>query len=147
MPPPLPINSPPVPFTPPEFQFKPTRQPMLWAALAYASGVVAGVHALRPASWWIVAGAAFLAAGLYFVRRRTWLGVGLSLSALFLGGALHVQLRGHFAARDTDLYPFADGQQLEMTARVTHEGGLGQGSPNEVTQHLDVETEEIVTEN
>ena len=34
---------------------------MLWAALSYSFGIVAGVYAWRPASWWIAAGVAFLA--------------------------------------------------------------------------------------
>jgi competence protein ComEC len=119
---------------------------MLWAALAYSSGIGAGVYASRPASWWIVAGAAFLAAGLYFVRRRKWLGVGLALGAFFLAGALHIQLRGP-ANLDTSLQPFADGQPVEMTAHVTREGRFREASPNELRQSLDVETEQIVTEN
>jgi competence protein ComEC len=120
---------------------------MLWAALAYSSGVIAGVHAWRPASWWVAAGAAFLAAGLYFVRRRKWLGVALALGAFFLGGALHIQLRGSAPLLDTSLQPFADGQQVEITAHVTHEGRLRAGTPNEVSQSLDVETEEIIAQN
>jgi competence protein ComEC len=144
--PPLPIRNP--PFAPPshELHLKATRQPMLWAALAYSSGIGAGVYASRPASWWIVAGAAFLAAGLYFVRRRKWLGVGLALGAFFLAGALHIQLRGP-ANLDTSLQPFADGQPIEMTAHVTREGRFREASSTELRQSLDVETEQIVTEN
>jgi competence protein ComEC len=119
---------------------------MLWAALAYSSGIVAGVHAWRPASWWVAAGAAFLAAGLYFVRRCKWLGVALALGAFFLAGALHIQLRGSAPLLDTSLRPFADGQQVEITAHVTREGRLREGATNEVRQSLDVETEQIVTE-
>ena len=37
------MNPPPTPAGPPTFQFKPTRQPMLWAALAYSLGIVAGI--------------------------------------------------------------------------------------------------------
>jgi competence protein ComEC len=132
---------------PHEFRLKPTRQPMLWAAVAYLLGIIAGVHAWRPASWWMAAAAAFLCAGLYFVRRRKWLGVGLALGAFFLAGALHIQLRGFAAPLDTSLQPFADNDPVEMTAHVTHEGRLREASPNEVRQSLDVETEQIVTEN
>src|SRR6202043_2467374 len=112
---------------PHKFQFKPTRQPMLWAALFYSSGIIGGIHAWRPASWWIVAGAAFLAAGLYFVRRRKYLGVSLALGAFFLAGALHIQLRTP-ATLDTSLQPFAD-QPIEITAHVSREGKLRQTSP------------------
>jgi competence protein ComEC len=145
--PPLPlIDKPPTPLTEPEFQLKPARQPMLWAALSYSSGIVAGVHAWRPASWWVAAGVAFLAAGLYFVRRRRWLGVALALGAFFLAGALHIQLRGTTDALDTSLQPFAGGPSVEMTAHVTQEGKFHEGAPNEIRQSLDVETEQIVTE-
>jgi predicted membrane metal-binding protein len=119
---------------------------MIWAALAYSTGIVAGVYAWRPASWWIAAGAAFLAAGLYFVRRRKWLGLGLALGSFFLAGALHIQLRGP-ANLDTSLQPFANGESVEITAHVTREGRLREASPNEFRQSLDVETEQLITEN
>ena len=140
------------PHKPPGFQLKPTRQPMFWAALAYSSGIIAGIHAWRPASWWLVAGISFLAAGLFFRRRRTWLGAALALGAIFLAGALHIQLRGKVPTTDTDLQPFADGQQVEITAHVAREGHIRaelprEGLPHEVSQSLDVQTEEIVTEN
>ncbi len=145
--PPLPIVEPASAPHPHKFQLKPTRQPMLWAALAYALGIIAGVYAWRPASWWVTAGAAFLAAGLYFVRRRKWLGVGLALGAFFLAGALQIQLRGTATPLDTSLQPFADGQLVEITAHVIREGKLRDASPNEVRQSVDVETEQIIPEN
>jgi competence protein ComEC len=145
--PPLPgINNPPSAPTP-AFHLKPTRQPMLWAAVAYGSGIVAGVYAWRPASWWVFSVTAFLAAGLYFVRRRRWLGGRLALGAFFLAGALHIQLRGPTPLLDTTLQPFADGQPVEMTGHVTREGRLREGIPNEVRQSLDVGTEEIILDN
>jgi competence protein ComEC len=119
---------------------------MLWAALSYSAGIIAGVYAWRPASWWIAAGIAFLAAGLYFMRRRKWLGASLALGAFFLAGALHIQLRGAAALPDSSLNAFA-GQQVEMTAHVIREGRFREASPNELRQSLDIETEEIVAEN
>jgi competence protein ComEC len=135
------------PSPPLEFHLKPTRQPMLWAALFYSSGIVAGFYAWRPASWWLAAGLAFLAAGLFFVRRRRWLGAALALGAFFLAGALHIQLRGSSPLLDTSLQPFADGQPVQLTAHVMREGKLREGPPNEVRQSLDVEREEIVLDN
>ncbi|MFZ0952026.1 MAG: ComEC/Rec2 family competence protein [Candidatus Sulfotelmatobacter sp.] len=119
---------------------------MLWAALSYSLGIVAGVHAWRPASWWVAAAVAFLAAGLYFVRRRKWLGVSLALVAFFLAGALQIQLRGLTDALDPSLQPFDD-EPVEMTAHVTRDGKFREGAPNEIRQSLDVETEEIIAEN
>jgi competence protein ComEC len=140
------IEKPPAPSTKLEFQRKPPRQPMLWAALSYALGIVAGAHAWRPASWWVAAAVAFLAASLYFMRRRKWLAVSLALGAFFLAGALHIQLRGSTNALDTSLEPFADGQPVEITAHVTREGKFRESS-NEIKQTLDVESEEIIAAN
>ncbi len=120
---------------------------MLWAALSYSLGIVAGLHAWRPASWWAAAGVAFLAAGLYFLRRRRLLSAGLALGAFFLAGALHIQLRGSTDPLDTSLQPFADAQPVEMIAHVTREGRFREGAPTEIRQSLDVETEQIVAEN
>jgi competence protein ComEC len=116
---------------------------MLWAALSYSMGIVAGVHAWRPPSWWVAAAVVFLAAGVYFVRRRKSLGASLALGAFFLAGALQIELRGSTDPPDTSLYLFADGQPVEMTAHVTREGRFREAAPNEIRQSLDVETEGI----
>jgi len=120
---------------------------MLWAALSYSAGIVAGVYAWRPASWWVGAGAAFLAAGFYFLHRRKYLGVSLALGALFLAGALHIELRGPTPLLDTSLQPFSDGEPIQITAHVTREGRLRGASPEEIRQTLDVQTEEVVLAN
>jgi hypothetical protein len=62
---------------------------MLWAFLAYAGGILLGIHAWRPMMWWIVAGVAFIASAGYFVRRRAGVGWALALGAFFLAGAFH----------------------------------------------------------
>jgi competence protein ComEC len=141
------IQKPSDPPTPPELHHPPPRQPMLWAALSYSLGIVTSVHAWRPASWWIAASVALLAAGLYFVSRRKWLAVSLALGTFFLAGALHIQLRGPTDAVDITLHPFANGQQVELTAHVIREGRFRAGAPDEIRQTLDVETEEFVAEN
>ena len=112
------------PAGPPPFHLKPTHQPMLWAALAYSLGIVAGTYLWRPALWWVVAGASFMAAGLFFVRRRAWFAGALALGAVFLAGALHIQLRGKSAHVDTTILEYADGQGLQIVAHVTRDGRL-----------------------
>ena len=148
--PPLPSSAPQA--APTEFHLKPPRQPMLWAALAYSAGILAGTYLARPTSWWIAAAIAFLAAGVYFLARREWLGAGLALGAFFLAGALHIQLRAPSSPLDPSLDRFAYGPEIQITAHVTRQGRFRQTSPNEVSQThdvqtLDVQTEEIVTEN
>lgn len=131
----------------PEHHFKPARQPMFWAAVAYSAGIVIGAHAWRPASWWIGAGAAFLAAGSYFVRRRKWLGYSLALGAFVLTSALHIQLRGAVSVLNTSLLPFAEGEEVQMTGHVTREGEMRVENRSDLRENLDIETEEIGLEN
>ena len=143
---PLPTPSPPVPSTPPGFTLQPTRQPMFWAALAYSAGIIAGTYLARPSSWWIASATAFGAAALYFLHKRKWLATTLAFGAFFLAGALHIQLEGPSKTLDPSLDPFAYGPEIQMIAHVTREGRLRDASPNEVSQTLDVQTEEIIPE-
>jgi competence protein ComEC len=118
---------------------------MLWAAVAYSSGIVAGVHLWRPVLWWVVAVTAFLAAAAYFAQRRSGLGWVLALGSFFLAGALHIQACGASTRLDTSIQPYADRQELQITGHVTHDGRLQAGGFNEVKQTIDVETEELQT--
>jgi competence protein ComEC len=120
---------------------------MLWAALAYSAGIIAGVYLWRPALWWIVAATAFIAAAEYFAQRRAPLGWAIALAALFFSGALHIQLRAASPRLDTSIQPYADRQELQITAHVTRDGRLQQGGFNEIKQTLDVEVEEVATQN
>jgi predicted membrane metal-binding protein len=116
---------------------------MLWAAVAYSLGIIAGVHSSRPALWWVIAGAAFIAAAAYFVRRRSWLGWCLGLGALFFAGALHIQAHRTSTHLETSIQCYADQQELQITAHVTRDGRLQPGVYNEMRQTVDVETEEV----
>jgi competence protein ComEC len=120
---------------------------MLWAALAYSAGIIAGTHFSRPISWSIGATTAFLAAALYFATRRNLIATILALATFFFAGALHIQLRNSSTGRDSSLNPFAYGPPVHITAHVMREGRSREASPSELTQTLDVQTEEIVTEN
>lgn len=139
------MNGIPTPAGPPAFHLKASRQPMLWAAVAYSLGIVAGVYQWRPALWWVVAGAAFVAAAAYFAVRRSGLGWLLALGAVFAAGALHIQARGASTRLDTTIQPYADRQELKVTAHVTRDGRLQEGGFNEIRQTIDVETEEAQT--
>jgi competence protein ComEC len=131
----------PTPFYP-AFHLKPTRQPLFWAALAHASGIVAGVYRWRPLLWWVAAGAIFLAAAVYFAQRRVWLGWTLALSAFFIFGALNVQLRGS-SSPNTGVRSYADEEDILITAHATRDGRLQPAAFGEMRQVLDVETEEV----
>ena len=112
---------------------------MLWAALSYSSGIVAGVYAWRPALLWSLAAAAFLAAAAYFVRRRIWIAAALALGGFFIVGALHIQLWAPGNRLDLSILPYTDGQQLQITAHVTRDGRLRDGNFGELQQTIDVE--------
>jgi hypothetical protein len=113
---------------------KPTRQPMLWAALAYGAGIVYGVYSWRPPVWWLVAAVAFSLAALYFARRRWWLGFPLALGTLFGVGALSIQLRNGRPPHDDELLVFATGEDVVVTATNTF------GHPRrETLEHLQQE--------
>ncbi len=139
------MNAIPIPAGPPAVHFKASRQPMLWAAVAYSLGVIAGFYQWRPALWWVAAGIAFIAAAAYFAVRRFRLGWLLALGALFVAGALHIQTHDAAARLDTAIQPYADRQELQIIAHVTRDGRLQPGSFKEIRQTVDVETEELQT--
>jgi competence protein ComEC len=117
---------------------------MLWAALAYALGIVAGVYAWRPALWWVIAVLAFLGAAAYFATRRSSFAWALALSAFFLTGALHIQARSASPRFDSSIQPYADRQELEIVADVSRDGRI-QTDLAEVRQTVDVIAEQIQT--
>ena len=119
---------------------------MLWVAAVYSAGILAGGYAWRPALWWIVGGVACMAAASYFASRRSALAWLMALSTFFLAGALHIQLRSALPRLDTGILPYADRHERQVTAHVTNEGRIQRGGFGELRQTLDLESEEIQTE-
>jgi competence protein ComEC len=118
---------------------------MLWAAAAYAAGIVAGVHLWRPLSWWIVGSIVIALASLYFVRRRAKFSWILGFAVCFLIGAFHVQARAGLQRLDAGIQPFADRQELEIIAHVVRDGHI-QSAAGESRQIVDIETEQLRTD-
>src|ERR1035437_1720561 len=139
------MNGIPTSASPPIFYFKASRQPALWAAVAYSLGIIAGAYLWRPILWWVVAGAAFVAAAAYFAGPRARPGWSLALGAVFVTGGLPTHARGASQRRGTPRHPYADRQELQIAAHVTRDGRLQQGGFNEIRQTIDVETEEVQT--
>ena len=117
---------------------------MLWAVMAYALGIVAGTYFWRPPLWWILAATGFTLAAIYFVHRRVYAAWSLALGVLFFTGAFAIHARGS-SHLDTAIAPYADHEDIEITARVTRDGRMRQASFEELQQTLDVLTEEIKT--
>jgi len=132
------------PASPPAFQYKAARNPLLWAATAYSGGIIAGAYAWRPFLWWLIAGTAFIGAGAYFTHRRAGLSLVLGLAAVFLIAALQIQSQGASSRRDTGIQPLADGRELSVTAHVISDGKM-QVDGDEIRQSVEVETEEVTT--
>lgn len=122
------------------------RQPLLWAASAYAGGIALGYYLWRPPLWWLVAAIVLCGSGFFFLRRRARAAFALGLSTLLVTGALTVQVRTPFAGVDPGVLSYADGRDVVVTAHVTKEGNLQEKAANSIQQRLDLETEEIVVE-
>ena len=122
-----------------------SRQPLLWAAFAFAAGILLGSCAWRPPLWWALATVAFLAAAAYFVLERAWVSKALALGTLFLIGAFSSQIRGGGNSPDLEILRFADGREVVITAHVIAEGRIRAASFGGVRQSLDLETEEITS--
>jgi competence protein ComEC len=118
---------------------------MLWAALAYATGIATGFYLWRPPQWWLVAAIAFSVAGAYFLRRRPKLAFALALSALSVTGALMMQVRAPENQESTGALAFADGRDVVVTAHITREGNLQGKDVGGEQQRVDLETEQIGT--
>lgn len=114
---------------------------MLWAALAFSAGVCAGTYCWRTPMWWLVATVWFAAAVVYWLGRRPWAAYVLAASVLCGAGALRTELR---VTPDLGfaILPFADGQELIVTAHV-RKPGLPQVNGDEERTQMDMETEEI----
>src|ERR1700704_3206957 len=121
---------------------KPGRQPLLWAALVFSTGLWIGARAWRPAAWWIIAVLAFALAAVWFLPRRPWMAKGLSLGTWFLLGALLIQIRGG-PESDPRMMEIADGNDVTITGHVVREGYPRAAGPRSVRHPIDIETESI----
>ena len=122
-----------------------TRQPVFWAALAFAAGILLGSYAWRPPLWWIAAAAAFLGAAAYFLRRRFAAAVALALGAFMCLGALSAELAG--AGGDpNELAAFCERGPVTVTGYLLRDGTLRQGAFGSPQQTIDVEAESALDE-
>ncbi len=83
----------------------------------------------------------FVFAATYFRQRRSAFAWSLGLSAFFLAGAVHIQMRQASQDLDTSIQAYADRQELEITAHVIRDGKLRPGAPGEARQSVDLEAE------
>jgi len=88
----------------------------------------------------------FLAAAAFFAKRRLWLAFPLALGSLFFIGAVQIQLRNAQQLPGTKNLAFSDVDDTFVTAHVTHEGEIRDGSYGGSRQSIDVETEQVETQ-
>jgi competence protein ComEC len=120
------------------------RQPLFWAALAYAIGIVAGTYLWRPPALWLVAGGVFAISSAYFSKERKSVASSLGMAALLAVGAWNAEIRP-----PTDpgmaILPYANHQEVMVTAHVIREGDWLTWGPEDQRQLLDVETENVIS--
>jgi competence protein ComEC len=129
---------------------KPPRQPLFWTALAFSLGLWTGVRAWRPPSWWVFAVLAFVFAASWFLPKRAWLAKALSLGAWILLGAFLIQVRGQRTDKlqqdDARILALSDGRAVTLRGRVMREGYARAAGPRSIRESIDVETEEIASQ-
>jgi competence protein ComEC len=72
--------------------------------------------------------------------------IPLALGSLFFIGALEIQLRNTQQLPGADILAFTDGNETIVTAPVTHEGEIRDGSYGGSRQSIDAEIEQIETQ-
>ena len=100
---------------------QPERNPLLWAALCFVAGLWVGVHAWRPATWWIAAALVFAISVLWFTQRRPWMAKALSFGMWIVIGALLIQVRP-LTGTDPKILELADGREVAIVGHVVREG-------------------------
>ena len=118
-----------------------TRQPLLYAALAFSAGIVLSRYCWRPALWWIIAAVIFAASAVYFLKRRPRLAPVIAIGVWFCLGAINLQV--HRRPPIPDISRFANKNEVLVTAHVIHEGYLREAGFGGLRQQIDVETEEL----
>jgi competence protein ComEC len=118
-----------------------TRQPLLWAALAFAAGIALGVHVWRPPLWWMIAILLLAASAMQLARHHKVCVIVVTLCVWFLLGALSIQLRP--PVHIPDIGRFTNGSQLIVTGHVTREGYIREAGFGGLRQTIDIVTESV----
>jgi competence protein ComEC len=119
------------------------RQPLLWAACAFASGIALARYCWRPAAWWVIAAGVLVLATVALVRARAsrWRDRAATVAGvLFLvaAGAFAGHARGEEHVDAHAIQPFTTGAEMIVTGHLTHDGVM-----HGARQSVDVETETI----
>ncbi|HYN14235.1 MAG TPA: ComEC/Rec2 family competence protein [Terriglobales bacterium] len=122
-----------------------TRQPVFWAAVAFAAGILLGACAWRPPLWWTLAACAFLGAAAYFIGRRLGAAVALALGAFVCAGALSFELESA-AGAPNELAAFCERRPVTVTGHLLRDGTLREGAFKSPQQRIDLHVESAADE-
>ena len=123
----------------------PSRQPLLWAALAFSAGIIAGSRLWRPPYLWVLAEIIFTLAGFYFCRRRARGALILGLCTILVTGAFRMQMTGS-TDPGADIVSLAGDREVLVTAHVVKEGLPRQSADGGVRQIINLESEQIAAD-
>ena len=126
------LPTPPNPAGP--FLPKGTRQPLLWAALAYAAGTVLAEHLYRPPGMCMAAIVIFVAAASFWNRKKprcAWVFILMALAVLPI-------LLADFRSGRVEGSQFADGAEFVISGHVVAAGEVTPTSRGGLQQRVDV---------
>ena len=119
-----------------------SREPLLWLALAFAAGILAGAWSWRPDPWWWVAFSASLGASAYFTKRRGWPAALLAAMSIACLGALETQLSLP-SPSSADLSRWCDGSEVTVTGRLLRDAEERAPRFGKPRRALELETESL----
>lgn len=132
------------------------RQPVFYAALAYAVGIFVGARCWRPMLWWVIAatmcglGSVVLAGGTEHKpeNKSEWLKANISFACVLLAfvalGALGIRTRNSAVIRP-DMSQVTDGRDVIVTCYVVKDGTI-RGAGAQRRESVDVQIEQVEIE-
>src|ERR671924_282195 len=120
-----------------------SQQPLLYAAIAFATGILLGSRSWYPASWWIAGALILILLAAFFVARQQLVALPCGLLILTALGALDFQIRQR-SVTTSDTARFADGSEVIVTGHVIRDGVLRRaGGTAAVREVLDMAVEQV----
>lgn len=119
---------------------KTPRQPLLWAAFAYAAGTALSAHIWRPATWWFATIFIFLVGAAFWTRKRPRCAQIFALLALASLAVVAPQL--HSITYTTYKLPGSD-SEVTISAHVVAEGEVIPTPRGGFRQTVDVAPESL----
>ena len=95
-----------------------SQQPLFYAALAFAAGIVFGARVWHPPNWWIAASLVFIFSATFFLARQRIISLSCGLLALSALGALTLQTHEQPDTGNPEVVRVSDGSEMLVTGHV-----------------------------